>query len=73
VKKVVGGAAVEEVLVPPAAPSSPIVPAPCSQSELAGMLKRVEELEVGVQRRIDEGFSHGVQTMVESQERSEKV
>jgi hypothetical protein len=44
-----------------------------AQSELAGMLKRVEELEAGVQRRIDEGFSHGVQTMVESQERSEKV
>jgi hypothetical protein len=37
------------------------------------MLKRVEELEAGVQRRIDEGFSHGVQTMVESQERSERV
>jgi hypothetical protein len=37
------------------------------------MLMRVEELEAGVQRRIDEGFSHGVQTMVESQERLERV
>jgi hypothetical protein len=70
VKKVVGEAAVGEVPIPPAAPKGPIEPAPCSQSELAGMLKRVEELEAGVQRRNDEGFSHGVQTMVE---RSEKV
>jgi hypothetical protein len=57
----------------PAAPPGPNENVPCSQSEHGDMLKRLEELEAGVQRRVDESFSHGVQTMVESQERSDKV
>jgi hypothetical protein len=63
---------VGEALIVPVAPPGPNEPVPCSQSELGDMLRRLEELEAGVQR-VDESFSHGVRTMVESQERSDGV
>jgi hypothetical protein len=68
--KVVGGTAVTAggVAVPVVVPG-PNEPVPCSKDELGDMLRRLEELEAGVQRKVDEGVASGIRAVVEKSDR----